>query len=165
MRKISRINDTHIMNYLRSRNENFNRSKMINSNKIEFINHFIWWFTNKREIFYYKINRTQIIYFWHEIIKFKNRKFIIGGWHSNSRKINLIHVLYALKWQFKYNEKNNIKYDWIAVVKNNNRWILKLTRYLGYEAVKHDSIHDKAIKKNFKVKRKDFHFLKLKIKL
>ena len=59
------------MNYLRSRNENFNRSKMVNSNKIEFINHFIWWFTNKREIFYYKINKAKIIYFWHEIINSK----------------------------------------------------------------------------------------------
>ena len=48
MRKINKINDNHIMNYLRSRNENFNRSKMVNSNKIKFINHFIWWFTNKR---------------------------------------------------------------------------------------------------------------------
>ena len=165
MRKINKISDNHIMNYLRSRNENFNRSKMINSNKIEFINHFIWWFTNKREIFYYKISKTKIIYFWHEIIKFKNTKFVIGGWHSNSRKINLFYVLYALKWQFEYNKKKNINYDWIAVVKKNNKWILKLTRYLGYETVKNDSLHYKAIKKNFKVKRKDFHFLKLKIKL
>tara|TARA_B100001939_G_C16915077_1_gene606516 strand:+ start:800 stop:1303 length:504 start_codon:yes stop_codon:yes gene_type:complete len=165
MKKIDKINDNHILNYLKSRNENFNRSKMINSNKIEFINHFIWWFTNKREIFYYKINKAQIIYFWHEIIKFKNTKFVIGGWHSNSRKINLIYVLYALKWQLKYNKKNNIKYDWIAVVKKNNKWILKLTKYLGYESVKNNSIHYKAIKKNFKVRRKDFYFLKLKTKL
>ena len=95
----------------------------------------------------------------------KNTKFVIGGWHSNSRKINLFYVLYALKWQFEYNKKKNINYDWIAVVKKNNKWILKLTRYLGYETVKNDSLHYKAIKKNFKVKRKDFHFLKLKIKL
>ena len=42
---------------------------------------------HKQEIFYYKINKTKIIYFWHEIIKFKNTKFVIGGWHSNSRKL------------------------------------------------------------------------------
>ena len=54
-KKIYKIDDSHIWSYLDSRNLKFNREKMINSKKITRIKHAIWWFSNKREIFYYKI--------------------------------------------------------------------------------------------------------------
>ena len=68
MRKIFKISDNLITDYLNSRNLDFNRKKMVINKPIKFVNHFIWWFTNKREIFFYKINKEERIYFYQEIL-------------------------------------------------------------------------------------------------
>ena len=135
---------------------------MIKSKKILPLEHAIWWFSNKREIFYYNIDKKNIIYFWQEIKKFNNKKYFIGGWHSNLKKVNLLYILYILKWLFSYNLSKKRKCDWIAVVKKNNKWVLKLTYYLGYELVNKKEVHYNAIKKIFKVSKKDYFFLKYK---
>ena len=164
MRKIFKIKDIHMFDYLNSRNMKFKRSKMVIDKPIKFVNHFIWWFKNKREIFFYKINKNDKIYFYQEIIKYKNNKYLIGGWHSNSKKINLIDVLYFLKWQLKKNKKEKLKYDWVAVVKKNNIWILKLVNFLGYQKVTKNEIYYDVIKNHFKVNVKNYFYLKLMIK-
>lgn len=159
-KKINKINDSHIWTYLSSRNLKFNRQKMINSKKISMINHAIWWFSNKREIFYYKPDKAKIIYFWQQVVLINKKNYIVGGWHSNKNKINIIYVLFVLKWLFSYNKKKNQSYDWIAVVKKNNKWILKLILYLGYRYVdKSDETYD-VITKFFKVSNKKYFFLK-----
>ena len=164
MRKIFKINDNLIHDYLNSRNLNFNREKMVVNRPIRFLNHFIWWFTNKREIFFYKINNKERIYFYQKIIQYKNKKYLIGGWHSNSKKVNLIQVLYFLKWQLFKNKKKKLKHDWVAVVKKNNSWILRLVYYLGYERVNKNEIYHEVIKTHFKVRMKDYYYLKLIVK-
>ena len=164
MKKIFRIKDNFILDYLYSRNLKFNRRKMIVDKPIKLANHFIWWFTNKREIFFYKLNKEDRIYFYKEIIKYKNKKYLIGGWHSNSKKISLINVLYFLKWQLNRNKKMKLNYDWVAVVKKNNSWILKLVNYLGYRKVDKNEIYHQVIKKHFKVSMNKYFYLKLIIK-
>jgi hypothetical protein len=164
MRKIFKISDNLITDYLNSRNLDFNRKKMVINKPIKFVNHFIWWFTNKREIFFYKINKEERIYFYQEIIQYKNKKYLIGGWHSNSKKVNLIHVLYFLKWQLYKNKKRKLNYDWVAVVKKNNSWILKLVKFLGYELVNKNEVYNKVIKNHFKVSVKNYFYLKLIVK-
>lgn len=164
MRKIFKINDNLITDYLNSRNLDFNRKKMVMNKPIKFVNHFIWWFTNKREIYFYKINKEERIYFYQEIIQYKNKKYLIGGWHSNSKKVNLIHVLYFLKWQLYNNKKRKLNYDWVAVVKKNNSWILKLVNFLGYEVVNKNEVYNKVIKNHFKVSMKNYFYLKLIVK-
>tara|TARA_A100001011_G_scaffold108460_1_gene115067 strand:- start:8982 stop:9476 length:495 start_codon:yes stop_codon:yes gene_type:complete len=159
-KKVNKINDSHIWTYLFSRNLKFNRQKMINSKKISMLDHAIWWFSNEREIFYYKPDKLQIIYFWQQIILINKKKYIVGGWHSNTKKINIIYVLFVLKWLFSYNVKKNQKYDWIAVVKKNNKWILKLIIYLGYRYVNKNDKTYNVIKKFFKVSNKKYYYLK-----
>ena len=83
---------------------------------------------------------------------------------ANVNKINLFYVLYFLKWQLNYNKLKKITHDWIAVVRKNNKWILKLTTYLGYKMVKETDKEYKAIIKKFNVKFKNFFFLSLKVK-
>ena len=78
-KKINKINDSHMWTYLFSRNLKFNRQKMINSKKISMINHAIWWFSNKREIFYYKPDKAKIIYFWQQ-------KKLYSGWVAFKHK-------------------------------------------------------------------------------
>ena len=163
MKKIYKVRDNDIFGYLNSRNSKFNRVKMIKTKPIDYIDHFIWWFTNKREIFFYKLNKKKKIYFYQEVIKYQKKKYLIGGWHSNSNQIDIMHVLYFLKLKFKNNKKRKLNYDWIAVVKKNNPWILKLTKYLGYTKVQKGELHYRVIKNYFCVDEKRFYFLKLKL--
>tara|TARA_B100000575_G_C22817470_1_gene481095 strand:- start:133 stop:606 length:474 start_codon:yes stop_codon:yes gene_type:complete len=147
---------------LKSRNFEFNRKYMINKKKIKSIDHYIWWFSNKRESFVASINSKIKIYFWHQIIKYQKEKYCIGGWHSNSINLNMLEVLYVLKWQLKYLMRNKKNYTWIAVTKKNNKAILSLTRLLGYKTVSiKESKFNKIINITFKVKRDKYRFLKL----
>lgn len=159
LKKIYKLNNSHFWKFLDSRNLTFNRKKMINSKKINLIDHTIWWFNNTREIYFYKIDNYKIIYFWQQLIKINKKKFFIGGWHSNSNKINLFHVIYVLKWQLSDNKKKNRNFNWIAVVKKNNEWVLKLTTYLGYKKINKFHKDYQTIKNCFNVNDKDFYFL------
>lgn len=162
MRKllITKIQDNEINKYLETRNYIFNRSKMINQKKISRLNHYKWWFENKREIFVLNINSSKKIYFWQQQVLDSNKKYYIGGWTSNYRRPNLVYVLYALKWLDKKNLSNKKNYEWIAVVKKTNKSVLQLTKLIGYfEISKKDKI-TKIIKKIFNVSNKNFYFLK-----
>tara|TARA_A100001015_G_scaffold320830_1_gene448699 strand:- start:364 stop:861 length:498 start_codon:yes stop_codon:yes gene_type:complete len=161
--KITKTSDTDINEVLISRNMKFNRIKMINTNMIEKIDHYIWWFSNNRENYKLTINNHVKVFFWQEIIKIKKNRYLVGGWHSNIKKINLFHVLYLLKWQLKRNAKKNVNFDWIAVVKKNNKWILKLTQMIGYTKVKGNAKLYSDIKTFFKVSDDEYYFLHFKI--
>jgi len=159
--KVKKVNDKFINIFLESRNLNFNRTKMINSKIITSNKHYIWWFNNNRSNYFISPKKDKYIFFWQEIKKFKSSNFLIGGWHSNIRNVNIFYILYLLKWQFKLNKKNKINYEWLAVVKKNNNWVFKITKYLGYKTViDKSSIHFRAIKKIFKVDETQFYFLK-----
>ena len=75
---IIKINDEEINNYLDARNLKFNRDKMINKKKISSIEHYTWWFKNKRNIFFYETNKDDKIYFWDQIFTYQNKSFIVG---------------------------------------------------------------------------------------
>jgi len=160
-KNIFRINDQKINNYLDARNLKFNRYKMINKRKISSIEHYNWWFKNKRNIFFYKINKNNEIYFWDQIFTYQNKSFIAAGWHSNFRKTNLYIILFLQKWQIS--RLKGKKIPWIAVVKKNNKIVYKLCNYLGYRDISNDKSDDwyKIIKNFFGVSSKDFYFLKL----
>lgn len=135
---------------------------MINKKKIKTIDHYIWWFLNKRESFVASTNSKTKIYFWHQVINYQQEKYCIGGWHSNSSNLNMLEILYILKWQLKYLIQNKKNYTWVAVTKKNNKAIMSLTSLLGYKTVSHrDSKFIRIIKKTFKVKRNEYRFLKL----
>lgn len=162
--KIDKLPDTEINSYLVSRNFSFNKNKMINKTKIDKLNHYIWWFTSERTNFRMTIDKNKKIYLWQKSVLINKKKYLIGGWHSNIKKINLFYVLYFLKWQLKYNKLKKIDQNWVAVVKKNNRWILRLTKYLGYKIVNKIDKEYKVIKKIFNVGNKKFYFLFLEIK-
>ena len=162
--KIRRINISDINDILLSRNMNFNRKFMIKKKLISNLEHYIWWFNNNRESFIYNISENHKIYFWHKLVDFKNKKMFVGGWHSNRKKTNLYYVFFSLKWQLNYLRKKKLHYDWIAVINKKNKWVLALTKLLGYEQVsKKELFFQKAIKKTFNVSLKNYFYLKLKI--
>ena len=159
--KLRKVKDIEINEFLNSRNMPFNKDKMVNKNKIKSVNHYTWWFSNKRDIYCYEIDKSHKIFFCYKVCSSKKIKFIVGGWHSNQKKTNLIHILYFQKWQIT--NKKKLGLSWIAVVKKNNKKILELCKYLGYELVSTKDIKThKLIKNFFKIPSKEFYFLELK---
>ena len=158
---IVKINDEKINDYLDARNLKFNRDKMINKKKISSIEHYAWWFKNKRNIFFYETNKDDKIYFWDQIFTYQNKSFIAACWHSNFRKTNLYIILFLQKWQISRLKSKRL--PWIAVVKKNNKIVYKLCNYLGYIDISKDKsdVWYKIIKNFFGVNSKDFYFLKL----
>ena len=134
--KIRKAKILDINKFLLSRNLIFNRNLMINKKKIDNLDHYIWWFTNLRENFVMDIDKKTSIFFWHEVKKIKNKKIIIGGWHSNTERINLYFVLYCLKWQLQYLKRKKLNYEWVAVTKKQNVAVQNLTSILGYKEIK-----------------------------
>ena len=163
-KKIRRVNDSDINDILISRNFNFNRKFMIKKKIISNLEHYIWWFNNNREIFVYNINDNHKIYFWHKLVVYNKKKILVGGWHSNKKKTNLYYVLFILKWQLEYLQRKKLNYDWIAVINKKNKWVLALTKLLGYTHVSQKEIFfQKAINKIFNVSKKKYFYLKLKV--
>jgi len=157
-KNIFKINDNEINNYLDARNKKFNKIKMINKKSINRLEHYNWWFSNKRNIFLYKINENQKIFFWDKKENIKKKKFLVGGWHSNISKINLYIILFINKWQINRLKKLNL--PWIAVVNKNNKSIYKLCRYLGYIEIKSkNNLWFNIIEKFFNVSSKEFYYL------
>ena len=157
--KLNKITDEHINQFLDSRNLNFNRNKMINKSKISRINHYLWWLENNREMFVIEINNDSKVYIWQEIILINKKKFLIGGWHSNTKSINLYYVLLGFKSLNKINKINKKNFTWLAVVKNENSSVLHLTNLLEYKEVKEKHKLFKYIKKVFNVSNKKFKYL------
>ena len=94
--KILRAKDSNINTYLDSRNLPFNKIKMITKNNILRVNHYNWWFNNNRTKFIFKTSNKEIIFFWQEIIKFEKKNYLIGGWHSNTKNINIYYIILIL---------------------------------------------------------------------
>jgi hypothetical protein len=162
-KKIKILSDNYINSYLESRNLLFNRSKMINSKNISRLEHYIWWLTNKREMFLFTPEKNILIFFWQEIISYNKKKYLVGGWHSNRIKINLYYIIAILKWQLRRNKNKKVNYPWLAVVKNNNKSVLKLTNYLGYKIISRKNNYlFNVIKSIFSVSNKKYYFLYLK---
>ena len=157
--KLKKITDEHINQFLDSRNLYFNRSKMIRNAKIQRVKHYLWWFDNNREIFMLQINNNSKVYIWQQINLFNKKKFFIGGWHSDTKNINLYYVLWGFKNLNRINKKQKKNFTWLAVVKNNNNSVLQLTKLLKYKEIKNRNKYFKIIKKIFNVSNRKFKYL------
>ena len=155
---IKKCPDKLINIYLSSRNYNFVRKFMINKIKIHPIDHYIWWFSNKRKNFILYKNNKPIIIFWYEVHKIKKNIFKVAGWWPISnlflfdfRDVIKIH-------EFLHNLK--IKGAWICVINKKNKFTNNINKYLGYKKMENQKLF--IIAKNFfkaDLKKFNYYFL------
>ena len=105
--KIEDIND-----YLDSRNKPQNRKFSFNKGKIKRLDHYNWWFENKRSSFVLEKNNQVILYFYHYPVLLLNKKYYVSGWFVKDEKCSIQDILYALNWQRKLNIQM-----WLSMVK------------------------------------------------
>ncbi len=159
---IRKINLKDIFQYLEARNLKINRLKMLNTKKINLIDHYNWWLSNEfkvRETYKVCFENKTLLFIWHKLIKINNRKYFIGGWFVKSSLCKISDILIALKWQLKVTKNKNIK--WLAIINKNNSVVLKLNKLLGFRkefASKKDLLNAKYY---FKSSIKNFDYFVL----
>jgi len=143
---IRKVGVEHINNYLNSKNLNVNLKNSLINKKIQRLDHYIWWFSNSRKSYIVTFDNKCILFFFHDTLKInKLRKVIFPGWYLSDRKVDFRKVLYALKFQKKMIDKENLhKLKIISVIKNSNIAMIKFAKYLSWKNL--DKVDERIFK-------------------
>jgi len=155
-----KINDNLINRYLFYRNQKINRFVSINKNKIENIDHYLWWFMTQRISFYFVKKYKIKLIFSQEIIKIFKKYFWYGAWFKCEGIVKFSEIIDGLNSQIKKTKKiKNLK--WFAIIKKNNPAVFYINKLIGFKEEKfflQSNIN--SLIKNFKIKKiKNYYFL------
>ena len=144
-------NDMLINNYYYSRISKKNNKFSI-SKKIDIIDHYKWWFNNKRDFYFYKTVNKKFIYFWSEVNFFKKKKYCTCGFHLDD-KINIIDIIKAYKIFLKLLKKK-YKISIVGVTEKENLFLIKINKDLGFKKIQ-DNQNPKYIflRKKYKINK------------
>lgn len=118
--KIYPVLDKHINFYLESRNKLINRKISSNSKKISKLEHYNWWFNEKkRKSFIVEKNKKKLMILTEDVYYSEKNKFIYTGLISCLDKIDLIDLLQAFRWQNDRVSLNKNSINIITVHKDN----------------------------------------------
>ena len=134
----SKINDNFINDYLIFRNLKINLNNSSNKNKIDSIDHYIWWYKNlNKSIILVKKKSKPLIILLQKKLSLKKKSLIFPSMISCSNKISPFDTLKALKFQNEYidNLKLKNKITIISVTKN-NFFSNQQTKYFKFEQIK-----------------------------
>jgi spore coat polysaccharide biosynthesis predicted glycosyltransferase SpsG len=145
---VSQLQINHINKMLDARNSPEVNKYFIYKDKISKIEHYIWWFENKRSNYILSWGNKVSMYIWHELIEIP-KPYWIGGWMPIVGTLDVRQIIEAIQWQFKETAKNK-KYPWLAVVHETNQSVIFVSQRLGFREVEKDSIEFNDAKKVFK---------------
>ena len=157
--RIRKVNDKDINHYLYSRNLKLNRDHSVTLKKIIPIDHYNWWFTTKRISHVLIKNNKRLLYLYDDkIFSDKTYDYFVPGWFACHSNCTISEILYALKWQYQKNMKLNVvnskqKIIWLATVKNNNKFIMKLNKYIGFKRLSEKNSCTKILKKYYNINK------------
>jgi spore coat polysaccharide biosynthesis predicted glycosyltransferase SpsG len=155
---IRSVTDKDLNHYLYSRNLEINTNNSTSKNKINKLDHYLWWFKNKRKSYVLTRNGLKILYLYEEnLFSLKNIQYNISGWFACSKDCTIKEILYALNWQ-RYKYKKNVK--WLSFIKNSNKLSIKLSKYLGWSIVKDKDESIDKFKSLLNIKTNGFIFYK-----
>jgi len=132
---LEQVEDKHINHYLDSRNLDLKMMNMPGANKIQRIDHFLWWLKSKRESYLLKKDGDPILYIWHQPRTIKGVTFLIGGWFVCSKSCGAVDALYALNRQLAITCEKYPELPWVAVIKKTNRYVQALNERLGFRII------------------------------
>jgi spore coat polysaccharide biosynthesis predicted glycosyltransferase SpsG len=154
---IRKVNDKDINHYLYSRNLKLNRNHSTTLKKITPIDHYNWWFITKRISYALIKNNKRILYFYHEnIFSDKTYNYVLSGWFACQSNCEIREILYALNWQKNMkldvvNSKQKIM--WLSTIKNNNKFSMKLSKYIGWKRLSEKNSRSKILKKYYNINK------------
>lgn len=158
--KIEKVGDHHINDYLSISNKKVNRKFSLSKNKINKIDHYNWWFNNKRESYIFKKGSKKIILFFHEKINIMKKDFIFPGWYVIDEKINFLEILKGIYYQYKMlSSSKNLNLTQIGVISKKNQSMVKLTKKLNWVLIKKGDKLLNILKNKMKMS-KNFYYYK-----
>lgn len=128
---IYRVNDNQINFYLYNRNLISNRINSGIQKKIDNLDHYLWWFNEKKKLFYLIRDNKIRLFFFHKIINIKNSYYYYGGWFKTKNVTTIGDVISVVKWQILTYKK----YKWIALIRKKNLFVKKINLYLGFKKI------------------------------
>ena len=145
--------DEEINHYLQSRNLPLNRQQSTHNKKISSIDHYIWWFKNRRNSFVLTKNQKKILYIYDEkIYGMKDTDYFLSGWFACSKECTGKEIMFALNWQRKLYKKSIKKIIWLGFVNSNNVFGNYITKYFfGKRISNKNNFMSKILKRNFNV--------------
>ncbi len=151
IKKIKSNNFDKLINtYYFSRFENKNLQLSV-SKKVKLIDHYIWWFSNKRKFQVYELSNKKLIFFWYQKFYFKKKCFWTCGFHVDSNS-NLNEIIKSYSNFLKFLKKKK-KIPVVGLIIKKNIFLKKLNQDLGFANIQSSSDRVyQAIKKFYKIK-------------
>ncbi len=152
--KVEKIQDKEINIYREIRNNPINRKFSLSNSVIKKIDHYNWWFKNNRESYAVKKGDITLMYFFHDIFKIKNYKFLIPGWYILNKKISFLDIMQGIRNQYKILTSNKKFKDvtQIGIISKKNKSMINLAPKLNWQLIDKNSAILKALKTRIKIK-------------
>lgn len=161
IKKIKSSNfDKFLNKYYFSRFKN-NNLKLSVSKKVNIVDHYIWWFSNKRKFQIYELSHKKFIYFWYQRLNYKSKFFWTCGFHVDENA-NLTEVVKSYSFFIKFLKKNK-KLPIIGLIVKKNIFLKKLNQDLGFTIIRNRREKTyQAVKEFYNIKNpSNFIFFKL----
>ncbi len=150
---IKKVYLSDINKYLYFRNKKANLIHNANPKKINILDHYIWWFSNKRNSFKLIKNDKTLLYFYDDKLIINKKNYLITGFFI-CKKCTIQDVLYALNYQRRM-------YDnviWLQFIKKENKTMNMLSKYLGWKLIKFETSILSFIQKKYDINMSQYYF-------
>ena len=149
--------------FLKLRNQKHVRQvSTVPSHIITWPEHLTWWLKNKIRKFVIEFDEKIIGYHWIKLNSDKNGNFITSGWFLKNKITNKLKMAnHILKFQSDAVNKYYKDVNWIIIMKNNNLFVEKMNRDVGFKSAKKLSI-TRAVE-TFKIRPNEYKIMEMKI--
>jgi hypothetical protein len=149
---------SYINEILKWRNSNHVRQLMNVTLEITRLDHYNWWFDNRRSNYIVLLDGEAYLYLWHELIFEADRKFFIGGWMPMTSKPVYGLIAEVLSWQLFLTKSISSDATWLAIINKQNTFTIFVNERLGFKRVEVGEDLAKVISKIFKLSSSDDNF-------
>ena len=136
---VKKIDDREINFYLESRNLNINVENSASKNEIACLDHYIWWFSDKkRKSYLITKNNQKLLYVYESCFSYIKNNYVYPGYIACRKDLSVLDILWGLNWQKRNIDKKYKNYICIISTNKKNKFSNQHTKYLGYRPLKED---------------------------
>lgn len=148
--------------FLKLRNQKYVRQvSTVPSHIITWPEHVTWWLKNKTKKFVIEFDKKIIGYHWIKLNYDKSGKFVTSGWFLDNKITNKLKKANdILKLQSDAVKKYYKNIDWIIIMKNNNLFVEKMNKGIGFKSAKKLTI--KRAVETFKIRQNEYKIMEMK---
>lgn len=130
--RLRKTTHSDINHYRISRNLPANSQNMVITNPIPELEHYCWWFNNKRENYLLFKKAQPALCIWHQKVTYQDKAYLIGGWFVCHEDSNIQDAMVALSWQLDHCDREYPDVPWIAVISKQNKFVKLLNDYNNF---------------------------------